>query len=65
MHRTPRRLPRPRCPAFSRRRVLKWLAAAVGGWLLLSLLLFMVTAFIQRKNTSDAARNALSRPATR
>ncbi len=47
-------------PSFSRRRVLKWIASGVGAWLLLSLLLFMVSAFIQRKNTSDAARSALT-----
>ncbi len=32
----------------------------IAGWILLSLVLFMVSAFIQRKNTSDAARSALS-----
>ena len=62
-----RRLPRPRLaaavtpPAAS----LKWLLTAVAGWLLLSLILFMVSAWIQRKNTSDAARSALTAPATR
>jgi LCP family protein required for cell wall assembly len=34
--------------------------SAIGGWILLSLILFMISAWIQRKNTSDAARSALS-----
>jgi len=41
-------------------RVFKWLATAVAGWLLLSLLLFLVSAQVQRENTSEAARSALS-----
>ncbi len=59
------RLPRPgrvRLPSPGRitgRRVLKWVASAVGAWLLLSLLLFLVSAQIERKNTSAAARSAL------
>jgi LCP family protein required for cell wall assembly len=55
-----RRLPRIGVPSFGRRRVVKWILGAIVGWLLLSLILFMVSAFIQRKNTSDAARSALS-----
>jgi LCP family protein required for cell wall assembly len=41
-------------------RVVKWLLLAVVGWIALSLVLFMVSATIQRKNTSDAARDALT-----
>lgn len=55
-----RRRPSLRLPSFNRRRVVKWVLTAIGGWLLLSLLLFLVSAFIQRQNTSDAARSALS-----
>ncbi len=56
-----RRLPRPRFRGgLSGRRVLKWLLTAVAGWILLSLILFMVSSWIQRKNTSEAARSALS-----
>ncbi len=47
-------------PAISRRRVAKWVLTAIGGWILLSLLLFMLSAFVQRKNTSEAARSALA-----
>lgn len=56
----PRRDGRRRLPTITRRRAVKWIAAAIGAWLLLSLLLFVVSAWIQRKNTSDAARSALS-----
>jgi LCP family protein required for cell wall assembly len=40
-------------------RVVKWIALAVGGWLLLSLLLFMLSATLQG-GVSDAAERALS-----
>jgi LCP family protein required for cell wall assembly len=55
-----RRLPRPRLGGLTRRRVVKWVLSAIAGWLLLSLILFMVSAWIQRKNTSEAARSALT-----
>ncbi|MEA2168498.1 MAG: hypothetical protein QOF76_1798 [Solirubrobacteraceae bacterium] len=45
---------------FTAKRVAKWVFTAAAGWVLLSLVLFMVSAWIQRKNTSDAARSALS-----
>ena len=41
-------------------RVVKWIVVAAGAWLLLSLLLFLVSAQIQRDNISDAARSALT-----
>jgi LCP family protein required for cell wall assembly len=41
-------------------RVFKWLALAVGGWLLLSLVLFLVSAQIQDGVSADA-ENALSK----
>jgi LCP family protein required for cell wall assembly len=41
-------------------RVFKWLALAVGGWLLLSLVLFLVSAQIQDGVSADA-KNALSK----
>lgn len=47
-------------PSITRGRVVKWLLTAIGGWILLSLVVFMISAFIQRKNTSDAARSALA-----
>lgn len=59
-HRRRRRLPRVGIPRLSRGRVVKWVLTAVGAWLLLSLILFMVSAWIQRENTSEAARSALS-----
>lgn len=60
----PRRrlLPRPR----SRRgpltpgRVVKWIALAIGAWLLLSLLLFLLSAQIEQGKVSDEAKAALS-----
>ncbi len=41
------------------RRVLKWVLSAAVGWIVLSLVLFGVSAWIQRSNTTDAARSAL------
>jgi LCP family protein required for cell wall assembly len=41
------------------RRVLKWVAIAVGAWLLLSLVLFMISAQIQ-DGVSDETENALA-----
>lgn len=41
-------------------RVLKWLALAVGGWILLSLVLFLVSAQIERGKVSFSAEKALS-----
>jgi LCP family protein required for cell wall assembly len=57
-----RRLPRPSLPGgrITRRRVVKLVLSAIGGWILLSLVLFMISAWIQGKNTSDAARSALT-----
>jgi LCP family protein required for cell wall assembly len=40
-------------------RVLRWLALAVAGWLVLSLLAFLVSAQIERGKVSDDARAAL------
>jgi LCP family protein required for cell wall assembly len=41
------------------RRIVKWVAVAVGAWLLLSFVLFMISAQIQ-KGVSDETKNALS-----
>jgi len=43
----------------TRRRVLKWVGIAVGGWLLLSLLAFMVSAQLQAFKLSGDASDAL------
>jgi LCP family protein required for cell wall assembly len=40
-------------------RVVKWIALAAVAWVALSLLLFLVSAQLQRENTTDAARTAL------
>jgi LCP family protein required for cell wall assembly len=40
-------------------RVLRWIALAVGAWLLLSLVLFLVSAQIERGKVSDAAKTQL------
>lgn len=41
-------------------RVVKWLALAVGAWLALSLVLFLVSAQIQKGKVSDEAKAALT-----
>lgn len=48
---------RPRGPL--RRRILRWVLLAVGAWLLLSFVLFMVSAQFQ-KGVSDETKDALS-----
>lgn len=56
------RFPRPRVPrggTLTRGRIVKWVLSAIGGWLLLSLLLFLVSAQIQSKSVSEAAESAL------
>lgn len=45
---------------FPWRRVLKWAAIAVGAWLLLSLVLFSISAQIQKGKLDDAAGDALN-----
>jgi LCP family protein required for cell wall assembly len=42
------------------RRVLKYVAVAVVGWLLLSLVLFIISAQIEQGNLPDSAKSALS-----
>jgi LCP family protein required for cell wall assembly len=56
------REPRPkrRLPRITPRRVLAYLAIAVAGWLLVSLVLFLVSAQIQSSKISDAASSKLS-----
>jgi LCP family protein required for cell wall assembly len=49
--------------AISPGRVLKWVALAVGGWLLLSLVLFLVSAQVE-DGVSDDAKAALSKGGT-
>jgi LCP family protein required for cell wall assembly len=41
-------------------RVVKWLALAIGAWLALSLVLFLVSAQIQKGKVSDEAKAALT-----
>jgi LCP family protein required for cell wall assembly len=59
----PLRVHAPRPPGEQRpvtwQRVLKWVALAVGAWLALSLLMFLVSAELQRDNVSQEARTAL------
>jgi LCP family protein required for cell wall assembly len=50
---------RPRRP-ITLGRVLKWLAVAVGVWLALSLVLFLISAQIQKASIDDAAQQALA-----
>ncbi len=40
-------------------RVVRWILAAIGAWLLLSLLLFLISAQIERAGVSDEASTAL------
>jgi LCP family protein required for cell wall assembly len=65
--REPGEVPRPdepappkRLPRITPRRVFKWFALALGAWLLLSLVLFMVSAQIQSSKISDDAEAKLS-----
>jgi LCP family protein required for cell wall assembly len=51
-------IPRRRRP-ITPRRVLLWLVLALIGWLALSLVLFLVSAQIERSKVSDAAKSAL------
>jgi LCP family protein required for cell wall assembly len=44
---------------ITRGRVLRWVALAIGGWLLLSLVLFLLSAQIERGKVSDEAKAAL------
>ncbi len=46
-------------PGSRRRRVLKWVGIAVGGWILLSMLAFMVSAQLQAFKLSGDARDVL------
>jgi LCP family protein required for cell wall assembly len=46
--------------AITPRRVIKWLLLAIGGWLLLSMVLFLVSAQIQKGKVSDSAKAALT-----
>lgn len=55
-----RRRDRVGAPGVTPGRVFKWVALAVGGWLLLSLALFLVSAQIERGKVSDEAKAALS-----
>ncbi len=50
--------PRRRRP-ITPRRALKWLALAIGGWLLFSLLLFLISAQIEQSKVTSAAKQAL------
>jgi LCP family protein required for cell wall assembly len=55
------REPKPaQTPWTIARRVLKYVAIAVVAWLLLSLILFIVSAQIEQGNLPDSAKNALS-----
>jgi LCP family protein required for cell wall assembly len=57
--REPREPRRPR-PRITPGRVVKWLLLAVGAWLLVSLILFMISAQLESSKTSAAADAALS-----
>ncbi len=46
-------------PRSTRRRILKWVGIAVGGWILLSMLAFMVSAQLQAFKLSSDAKDAL------
>ena len=53
--RTPAEQPRPDGPSrITPRRVVKWIAVGVGGWLLLSFLLFMASAQLEGGVSNDA-----------
>ncbi len=50
---------RPRPGGITPGRVLKWLALALGAWLALSLVLFLISAQIESGKISDEAKQAL------
>jgi LCP family protein required for cell wall assembly len=50
----------PRTPGQIAKRVLKYVAIAVGAWLLLSLILFFISAQIEQSKLPDSAKAALS-----
>jgi LCP family protein required for cell wall assembly len=54
------KLPGPGRRRITPRRALKYLGLAIVGWLLLSLVLFIVSAQVQQSSVSDAAKSALS-----
>ncbi|HEX8207346.1 MAG TPA: LCP family protein [Solirubrobacteraceae bacterium] len=58
-----RRAKAPRAPGTRRpitwKRVVKWLALAIAGWILLSLLVFLVSAQIEQGKISDETESAL------
>ena len=54
-----RRARRPRAGGLTPRRVLKWVAIAAGGWILLSFLAFAVSAQLQSFKLSGEAKDAL------
>jgi LCP family protein required for cell wall assembly len=58
--RLPRLFRRGRGGRISVGRVLRWLAVGVVGWLLVSLILFLVSAQIQSTKVSDAASSQLT-----
>jgi LCP family protein required for cell wall assembly len=52
--------PHKRRKPFTWKRALKWVVLAIVGWLALSLVLFLISAQIQKSNVDDAAKNALA-----
>jgi LCP family protein required for cell wall assembly len=56
----PREPRRRRLPRITPRRVLTYVVLALAGWLLLSLVLFLVSAQIESSKVSDAASSKLS-----
>src|SRR5918996_3613695 len=59
--REPGERPSPRVPLPSpgRRRWLKWVLIAIGGWLLLSIVVFAISAQIQQAKLADGAKEEL------
>ena len=55
-----RREPTRRRRPVTVRRVVKWVVVAIAAWLALSLVLFLISAQIERSNVDDAAKKALA-----
>jgi LCP family protein required for cell wall assembly len=55
-----RRRRRGRGRGITPRRVVKWVVLAIGAWLALSMVLFLVSAQIQKGKVSDSAKAALT-----
>jgi LCP family protein required for cell wall assembly len=55
-----RRIGRAGRKSWTPKRVIKWIVLAIAGWLVLSLVLFLISAQIEQGKVTDSAQRALS-----